>query len=71
MRNYYLHLEKIKSAYKDILNVYDVKLSVDTSRIGEEIKNLLEIRPRERLAYKPPSIAVLGPPCSGKNQVVE
>lgn len=48
-----------------------MKLSVDTSRIGEEIKNLLEIRPRERLAYKPPSIAVLGPPCSGKNQVVE
>jgi len=52
------------------LKVYDVRTS-DNNKTFEDVRNLLEIRPRERLAYKPPSISILGPPCSGKNQVVD
>lgn len=40
-------------------------------RIFGIVQNLLNIKPRERIAYKPPSISILGPPCAGKNQIVE
>lgn len=69
-RNFMLHLNKIKVAFKDIMMEIDTT-DCTKQEIYQRVKVVLEIKPRDKIAYRSPSIAILGPPCSNKKQIEE
>lgn len=69
-RNYNLHLQKIKVAFKEILIEIDTA-KVEKKLVFQKVKQILEIRPKEKIAYKPPTISILGSPCSNKHIIAK
>jgi len=65
-----LHLQKIKDTFKDSLIEFDSK-KLTKIEIFTRVKMMLEIHPTEKLAYRPPSLAILGQPCSDTEEIAD
>jgi len=65
-----LHLQKIKDAFRENLLVLDSS-QLSKQEMFTRIKVILEVHPRDRLTYRPPSIAILGQPACGKEAICD
>lgn len=63
-------MTKIRQAFKDVLIDVD-SVKKETTDVFMSIKKIMEIYPKDKIAYRPPSIAMLGPIGSGKDKIAE